>query len=140
MPRRSSARLALQGAQLAQAAPEVVALRVGRMLAAGPTPSPSDQREFMKMGAEKVAAFYESWLAMSMQTLRVQQRFMAWWLQESQRALQSGVLLWPGAGGALSAQAAGRAQAGALRVAASGLAPVRRRAVANARRLRGRQA
>lgn len=99
-------RIARQLTELAFAAPQVVAHRTLRMAAAGSAPSPRDQAEFMRMGTEKVAAFYQSWAAM--------------WLS-----------MWTmpfGFARSLSAAMLG--------VAGAGLAPVHRRAVANARRLR----
>jgi hypothetical protein len=98
----------------------VVAHRVGRMAAAGHTPSARDSKEFALMGTEKVAAFYESWAAMGWAALQAQQRL---WL---------GMMLAPWGGGRPSNQAlAGHA----LHILGQGLAPVHRRATANARRL-----
>jgi hypothetical protein len=56
--------LATKSWELSLAAPQVVAQRVTRMMTAGPNPSARDQQEFMRMGNEKVVAFYESWMAM----------------------------------------------------------------------------
>lgn len=103
---RTPAHPAAQWAQIAIAAPQVVAHRLTRMALAGPTPSARDRREFHLMGAEKSAAFVESWAAMWMQLWTAQQRLAFGWMQ---------------------------ALAGVL---GHGVAPVRRRAVANARRLR----
>ena len=98
-------RLARQFTELAFAAPQVVAHRTLRMAAASSPPSARDQAEFMRMGTEKVAAFYQSWGAM----------WMAMWALQFDFA---------------------RAMSGAaLSVTGAGLAPVHRRAVANARRL-----
>ena len=77
------------------------------------------------MGWEKVAAFHESWLAMMLETWRVQQALWlssltAWWL--------------PAMGRRQRRHHAGRTAIGIL---GHGLAPVHRRAVANARRLHG---
>ena len=54
------------------AAPQVIAHRVQRMHRAGATPSARDVREFTLMGQEKVEAFFESWLAMSLRLWQVQ--------------------------------------------------------------------
>ncbi len=66
--------------ELGIAAPQVIAQRVQRMLTAGPVPSARDQREFLRMGSEKVTAFQQSWLAMGLtwwqQSLQAQQQ---WW-------------------------------------------------------------
>ena len=66
------------------AAPQVVAHRLGRMAVAGPRPSAQDQREFHRMGAEKLAAFGEAWQAMTLQMLKSNQQLAAsmmrnWW-------------------------------------------------------------
>ena len=42
------------------AAPVVIATRLSRMAAAGPAPSSRDQREFLRMGQEKLDASVES--------------------------------------------------------------------------------
>ncbi|MCS3903130.1 kynureninase [Methylohalomonas lacus] len=47
--------------QLAMAAPVVVAQRMMRMALAGTSPSASDRKEMKRMSAEKVAALTESW-------------------------------------------------------------------------------
>jgi hypothetical protein len=51
--RRASAKLA----EIAVAAPQVVAIRTARMLSAGIHPSAADRVEFSNMGTEKVPAF-----------------------------------------------------------------------------------
>jgi hypothetical protein len=118
---RSSLKLARQTGELALAAPQVVAHRVTRMLLAGAQPSARDRREFTAMGAEKVAAFQESWMAMGMQAWRVQQQMaFAWWQALFTPWARARAPQWP------------QAMMGVL---GQGLAPVHRRAVANARRL-----
>ena len=120
--RRSSSTLAAQSAALAVAVPQVVAHRLTRLALAGPKPSARDRREFHRMGAEKITAFQESWYAMAAESWRIQmqvaQSFWFPWLAAGRARA------WP-------AQRAARAILG------RGLAPVRRRAVANARRLQG---
>jgi hypothetical protein len=118
--RRSSATLAAQSAALAVAVPQVVTHRLTRLALAGPRPSARDKREFHRMGAEKIAAFQESWMAMAAESWRIQMQVaQAFWFP------------WLAAGraGAWSSERAARAVLG------RGIAPVRRRAVANARRL-----
>jgi hypothetical protein len=66
---RKSRALATQVIDLGLAVPQVVAHRVARMALAGLSPSMRDRREFHRMGAEKVAAFYESWNAMLLESL-----------------------------------------------------------------------
>lgn len=131
MPRRrpASHRLAAQALGLGVAAPQVVAHRVARMARAGTSPSPADRREFVTMGAEKVAAFVESWAAMGALALQTQMRLWSSWM----------ALAWPTSPAAMPRAAAASAEAIA-RLLSAGVAPVQRRAAANARRLsRGRR-
>ena len=101
-------------------APEVVALRSARMLAAGLNPSAADRRELRRMSTEKTLAFWESMNAMGWQVLRANQDYALFamrqwwspWLSPWQMA------------------------SAASKVLEKGLAPVHRRAAANARRLR----
>jgi hypothetical protein len=127
-------RLARDATQMAVAVPQVIAHRVGRMMGAGPVPSGPDQREFYLMGAEKVAAFQESWTAMFWQAAAAQQQFGLWWAQTWWKAALSG---WTNAPTPqhLSLAAQQRMLASMFDVAHRGITPVRRRAVANARRL-----
>jgi hypothetical protein len=124
---RRQATLAIQATELAVAAPLVAAHRLSRLALAGHRPGSRDRREFALMGAEKVAAFHESWNAMFMQSLRIQQeivasmwrsffipKFTPWpWIVPSPLDLPHST----------------------VRVLAKGIAPVHRRVVANARRL-----
>ncbi|PWV64725.1 polyhydroxyalkanoate granule-associated phasin [Plasticicumulans acidivorans] len=105
------------------AVPTVVAIRVERMLTAGPLPSRRDQREFERMGMEKLDAFHESWLALMAQyhqeCLRLALRPW-WWLGPQPHAVT----------------AAGEDISHALfTIVDHALAPIERRASANARRL-----
>jgi hypothetical protein len=118
MPSRAQRKLAQQTLGLSMAAPLVVAHRVGRMAMAGTNPSARDRKEFHLMGAEKMAAFYESWAAMGWAAMRAQQSLAASMLR-SWSPLPSTA--------ALTTQA--------LRVMSQGMAPVHRRAVGNAKRL-----
>lgn len=131
MSRRKAARLGQQASELMAAAPQVVAHRLGRMAAAGARPSAKDQREFHRMGAEKVAAFGEAWQAMALQMMKANQQITA-------SMLRSGWLT-PGSLRGLNAPALNKAavawQLAALDILGHGMRPVHRRAVANARRL-----
>jgi hypothetical protein len=111
---------------LALVVPQVIAHRVARLAQAGTVPSVRDRREFQRMGDEKVAAFTEAWLAMAQQGWRANQEIgMA-----MMRAWNP--LRW----GTRSSAAPLRAlQSAALSVIDKGMAPVHRRAVANAKRL-----
>jgi hypothetical protein len=108
---------------LSLAVPQVVALRTARMLAAGASPSARDRREFERMGTEKVLAFWESMSAMGLEMAKAQQQYALlamrqWW--------SPWVSPWSAA-------------ASAAKVLDKGLAPVQKRASANARRLRKRR-
>jgi len=56
---------ARKATELGLAVPQVVGHRLIRLANAGLLPSARDRREFQLMGAEKIAAFSESWIAMS---------------------------------------------------------------------------
>lgn len=127
-------RVTRDATQMAAAVPQVIAHRVGRMMTAGVLPNRRDQNEFYLMGAEKVAAFQESWMAMSRQTLAAQQQFMLWWLQTWWKVALGGWMN-PPTFRHLSTSAQQRLLGSMLDVTHRGLTPVRRRAVANARRL-----
>ena len=91
-------------------APQVIAMRTARMMAAGASPSARDRREFHRMGTEKVFAAWEAMNAMSLYAM--QQWWTAAWLTPWSLASTT------------------------TRMFDKGLAPVHRRASANARRLR----
>ncbi len=126
MPRTrnySSNRTAGQLTTLVQRAPGVVSRRMARMTD-GPI-SAADHREGQRMGAEKITAFLEGWMAMTSEAL-VQQR------EEWSR-------LWLTAGNAWNPEATVqwwiRSLVGADKVLAAGLRPMTRTVSANARRL-----
>jgi hypothetical protein len=124
--RKIHRRLAHEAYALGWAVPEVVTHRMARLCLAGDTLSARDRAEMYRMTAEKFAAFYESWNAMFLAIVRANMQlalspmWWAWFAPTSRRTAQ------------LSAH--GQRAAGAA--LAAGLAPVRRRAVANAKRLR----
>src|SRR5688572_339185 len=71
-------------AELAIAAPQVVAMRTASMLAAGANPGAADRAEFSQMGAEKAQAFWESIFAVGEQIVRTNQDYartaaLRWW-------------------------------------------------------------
>jgi hypothetical protein len=121
--------LMMKSVELALAVPQVMGHRLWRMALAGPLPSAVDRAEFQLMGLEKLAAFAESWQAMSWQMWQIQQDLvlgmMRLWLP-----------WWPGRN-VFSQHWLRQAGAGVL---SAGLAPVHRRATANARRLSRRAA
>lgn len=135
-------------AEVAIAAPQVVAIRTARMLLAGHNPGAADRAEFSKMGTEKMHAFWESMFAMGAQIARMNVEYAG-------RAISRSWILWTDPAwfavfrptwGAIAALphrtglvplanpgARGRAVS---RIFEAGLAPVHKRATANARRLR----
>lgn len=104
--------LARQSAELAVAVPQVVAHRVARMALAGPRPNARDRREFQGMWQEKVHAFWQSWFAMGWAMAQAWQQAWVAGLQGARVPL-------------IDAQS----------LLAHGMAPVHRKATANARRL-----
>jgi len=124
---RKTAALITKAAELALAVPPVVAHRVARMTIAGPVLSERDRREFARMSEEKAAAFRESWTAMATQAVRANQALAESWL----RAFGS-----PSPKRKPTVRSMARQmQSAALGVMGKGMAPVHRRAVANAKRL-----
>jgi hypothetical protein len=114
--KRSTRKFAAQAAELAFATPQVVNKRVTQMFFAGPLPSVDDRKEFKLMSDEKVDAFKESW-AVGMTTSALKAAWFPW------------VAYTPSD---LFANQMGSATMGVLN---KGMEPVRKRAVANARRL-----
>jgi len=125
--RRASRSLAVKAAELAVAAPQVVAHRVARMAMSGPKLSARDRKEFELMVAEKHAAFGESWNAMAAHAA-LAQRDLAASFYKSFIALARGKKPSP-------ARSAAQLHRAALGVLGKGLDPVHRKAVANAKRL-----
>ena len=125
--RRTAPSLANQYFALGAAVPPVMLHRLTRMWLAGPNPSGRDRMEFQRMYTEKVAAFYQSWNAMFLEMMRANMR------------LAFSPLWWPRPGPVSGRRVKGlatNARQTALSVMGAGLAPVQRRATANARRLR----
>jgi hypothetical protein len=130
MPSRSSRKpksVVTKTAELAVAVPQVVAHRVIRMATSGPTLSERDRKEFQLMVAEKKMAFAEAWQAMAAQSMRASQTLAMSFL----RSIWSPSLRGKPTAGKVAAQL----QSAALGVFGKGLAPVHRKAVANAKRL-----
>jgi hypothetical protein len=122
-PRRRSKSLAAQSIDLGFAVPQVIGHRIARMMIAGGSPSARDCRELHRMGTEKILAANEAWNAMAIQTV----------LENQKLALSLMQSLWfPWM---QSETAAMQLSNAALDILGKGLAPVRRRAVANAKRL-----
>jgi hypothetical protein len=116
-----------QALELALATPQVVAHRVTRMALAGAIPSARDRKEFDGMLAEKHVAITQSWVAMNAQALVAQQTLLA--------AMWRNLLAPPWVPRATPAQAAMQWREAGAGILAKGLEPMRRKAVANAKRL-----
>lgn len=113
--------------ELALAVPQVMAHRLTRMAIAGPALSSRDRKEFSLMVAEKNAALAEAWTAMATQAWRANQAL----------ALSMMRSLWSPSAWRTnpSSAVASQMQNAALGILGKGLAPVHRKATANARRL-----
>ncbi len=125
--RRVGQSLAVKAAELAFAVPQVVAHRVTRMALSGPKLSARDRKEFALMVAEKNAAFGESWSAMFAQAALANQALAVFFFKSF---LAAGRGKKPSA-----ARSAAQLQRAALSVLGKGVAPVHRKALANAKRL-----
>lgn len=137
MPHRKSQKLAQQTADIAFAAPQVITQRLARMALAGPIPTAKDMHEFYTMGAEKVWSAQQSWMAMNLEMARANQQMMmsmmtALWMPLSGKSGMSGNTAkstpW------FSPLEYQRAM---LDIMNKGIAPIRKKAVSNARRLNG---
>jgi hypothetical protein len=124
---RNAKSVVAKSTELALAVPQVVAHRVARMANAGPALSARDLKEFNRMVTEKRVAFAQSWQAMATQTVLASQAMVF----SFARSLWSA----PRRGKITPARVATQLQGLALGVLGKGLAPVHRKATANARRL-----
>ena len=119
MVKRKSKSLAAQTFELGIAAPQVIAHRVTRM---------ADRAEFQRMGTEKIAAVNEAWTAMATQAILENQKLAL-------RFIQSFWFPWLRPTPTVKSVSRQLNRA-AVEILGKGMAPVRRRAVANAKRLR----
>ena len=120
--------LAAQMFELGIAAPQVIAHRIARMAAAGTSLSAHDRAEFNRMCLEKLAAAHEAWAAMAAQGLLEYQKLGVGFMQS---------LWFPWMRPAPTVKSVSKELTRiALGILGSGIAPVHRRAMANARRLR----
>ncbi len=121
--RRRSKSLAVQSVELCFAVPQVIAHRLARMAAAGASPSARDRAEFQRMGSEKIAAMNEAWAAMAAEAFRANQEIaLSLWFP------------WINPKSTFNKASRQISRAG-LDILGAGLAPARRSAVANAKRL-----
>ena len=111
--RRRSKSLATHAVELGFAVPQVIAHRMARM---------GDSKEMHRMGTEKLLAAGEAWNAMALQAMLENQKLAL-------SVMQSFWFPWS------SRSTAQQLSDAAMSVLASGMAPVSRRAAANARRL-----
>ena len=119
--------LAAQTFEIGIAAPQVVAHRLARMASAGASPSALDRAEFRRMGIEKIAAVNEAWTAMAIQAFWENQKFALTFMQS---------LWFPWMRPTPTVKSVSRQlNRAAVGILGKGMAPVRRRAVANAKRL-----
>lgn len=126
-PNRKTKSLATQATELAFAVPQVMSHRLARMAMAGHAPSERDRKEFDLMVAEKNTAFAQSWLAMANQSLVANQALSASMLRTMCAPI--------GIGAPSFAAVLHQVHGATLGVLGHGLAPVHRKAVANAKRL-----
>jgi len=125
--KRGTRSLAVKAPELAFAVPQVVAHRVTRMALSGPKLSARERKEFELMVAEKNSAFGESWNAMAAQAARANQALAASFFQSFLAIAQGERPSAP--------SSAAQLHKAALGVLGKGLAPVHRKAIANAKRL-----
>lgn len=124
--------------ETAIASPQVIAARTARMAVAGPLPGAADRKEFSGMVQEKADASAQAARGMALELYRINRQLGYSALQQWTRAWTSGLV--PGSRrsvAALTTPLVSPAQAAVMttRVLAKGLAPVHRRATANAKRL-----
>ena len=123
---RKASTIARHSAELALAVPEVMAHRLTRIYLSGGNPSWRQSAELQRMTSEKIIAFWLAWNGMAAELARA-------YLRLALLPISSPVSMsWNGLHHSLAAQTAHATAA----VVAAGLAPIHRRATANARRLR----
>jgi len=118
--RRRAANTSARLLELGMLAPAVAGSRLARMALEGASPSARGRSELFAMVLEKQVAFAQAWSAVWTEAMRMQMQFGMSWMRSVPTA----------------AQTARIADAGLRRMTAQALAPVHRRVLANARRLR----
>ncbi|HEY3180383.1 MAG TPA: polyhydroxyalkanoate granule-associated phasin [Casimicrobiaceae bacterium] len=139
----SKRRLITKTSELSLVAPQVVALRFARLLAAGASPTARDRRESARMVNEKIAAFSEAWIAMAAQMQRSNQEWALftmrqWW----SAAIDPSWMLqtWGTPRRWLRTGATRRKmQTSMVKLVTAGLTPIHKRATRNVRRLSARK-
>jgi hypothetical protein len=120
-------------AELAVAAPQVIAFRTAPMLACGPFRRASTQAEVARMSSEKFQAFAESISAMNAQLYAANQKWASLAIQQWWNVWLTpwSVPNW----WASFTPICKHAESTATKLIAAGIAPVHRRATGNVRRL-----
>ncbi len=146
---QSANRIARQAGDIAMSAPVVVAQRLTRIAQSGASPTARDLQEMHRMTAEKVSAFGEAWTAMTWRLAQANWSFAqtmlrTWWAPArgawlpfgpAQHGLPGRLPTLPLASTRALKAGADHLHHTAMQVAGKGMAPVRRRVVANAKRL-----
>ena len=127
MTKRKKAQMTDDIAQLALVAPMVVAQRMTRLALASDSLSAGDRKEMNLMSAEKFSALTESWNNTTIQMTRA-------YMNLGFDLMRLGLFPWHRTGGLVNAAAARFSQA-ATNSFQESLAPIRRRVVANSKRL-----
>jgi len=130
--RRKALRIGMQTTEMMFAVPQVVSHRLGRVKTSSAGTRARDQREFQLMGAEKFAAFGESWTKMTIQMLKANQQITRAWASAWSTPFR---MPTRAAARRSLVRSVAQLQGSALSIVSSGLAPVHRRATANAKRL-----
>lgn len=120
--------LSVQATELALAVPQVIAHRMARLAISGPLPSARDRKEFDLMSAEKVEAFSESLNAMVEQACHAHGQLAA-------STISSIWFPWAPAARQAASTAPVNYVTALSQILDKGMAPVHRRATANAKRL-----
>ncbi|GAC1429307.1 MAG: hypothetical protein NVSMB6_28760 [Burkholderiaceae bacterium] len=137
MPSKRDLGSLVKVAELAMAAPQVIAMRTAPLLACGPFPRATTQAEVARMSVEKFQALAESMSAMSAQlfvsnqkwaSLAVQQWWNVWLTPWS-------VPNWGGPALGFFTAISKHAESAITNVIAAGIAPVHQRVIGNVRRL-----
>jgi hypothetical protein len=137
-------RTVTDAAQIWSAAPQVISLRSARVFADGFASRADTRRELERMVQEKIAAAGESAAAVALQVWRMNWELALtplrlWWGMAGAGARRASFMTAGGLLPVAPVTAPKQLAVAASRIVQSGLAPVRRRVTANAKRLRRRK-
>jgi len=119
---------AVQSMEMSTAVPEIIAHRMGSFMSAGTEPTDEHHEEFQLMWSEKANAFIDSWQAMALQGIKVNQEitqsfmqamFTPWWVQDKKSSLTPVKL-----------------SVAALSIIDEGMSPFHKQTIFNAKRLK----